>query len=129
MQANKLKIPARYLLAGDRLCTGETIVTVSRGVRTPSGKVEVTLEKNGQCRTPLWGASTTINVLRPTPDPVAGKVAALATLLSELAKVALDPDGIALLAPHADALISALTTNQLICSSCAAEPRKEGRAE
>jgi hypothetical protein len=50
-------------------------------------------------------------------------------LLSELAKVALDPDGIALLAPHADALVSALTTNQLICSSCAAEPRKEGRAE
>jgi hypothetical protein len=128
MQSNRQKVPARYLMAGDRLCTGETIVGVSRGALTPSGKVEVTLEKDGQRRTPLWGASTTINVSRPAPDPVVHKVEALAALLSELASIALDPDGVALLAAHADALTSALTTHQLICSACAEQPRKEAVA-
>jgi hypothetical protein len=129
MQTNKQKVLARHLLNGDRLSSGEIIVAVSRGARTPPGKVEVTLEKDGRRRTPLWGASTTINILRPAPDLVAGKVEALGAALGELAKIALDPDGSARLAVHAEALISALTTNQLICSSCAAEPRKEGRAE
>jgi hypothetical protein len=129
MQTNKQKVPARHLLNGDRLSSGETIVAVSRGSRTPPGKVEVTLEKDGRRRTPLWGASTTINILRPAPDPVAGKVEALGAVLAGLAKIALDPDGSARLAAHADALISALVTNQLICSTCAAEPRKEVRTE
>jgi hypothetical protein len=127
MQPNKQRVPARYLLAGDRLCTGETIVAVSRGARTPSGKVEVTLEKDGRRRTPLWGASTTINISR-APDPVAGKVAALGALLSELSAVALDADRAALLAPHIDALCSGLAKYQFICA-CIAEPRKESRPE
>lgn len=127
MQPSRQKVPARYLLAGDQLCTGETVVAVSRGARTPSGKVEVTLEKDGRRRTPLWGASTTINVLR-SPDPVAAKVEALGALLSALAQVALTADGSALLAAHADALTSALATHQLICSACVAEPRKEARS-
>jgi hypothetical protein len=113
MQPNKQKVPARCLMAGDRLCTGENIVAVSRGALTPSGKVEVTLEKDGRRRTSLWGASTTINVSRPAPDPVVDKVEAIASLLSELATVAMGPNGIALLAPHASALTTALTTHQL----------------
>ena len=125
MQPNKQRVPARHLMTGDRLCTGETVVTVSRGARTPSGKVEVTLEKDGRRRTPLWGASTTINISRPAPDPVAGKVEALGSLLSDLARAALSPDGSALLAPHTDAMVSSLATLQLICSACVAEPRKE----
>jgi hypothetical protein len=124
MQPNKQRVPARYLLSGDRLSTGETVTAVSRGARTPSGKVEVTLEKDGRRRTTLWGASTTINVAR-SPDPVAAKVEALGVLLSALAQVALTADGSALLAGHADALTSALATHQLICSACVAEPRKE----
>lgn len=127
MQAHKQKVPARHLLKGDQLCTGETIAAVARGARTPSGKVEVTLDRDGVRRVALWGASTTISVVRPG-DPVAGKVAALGTLLSELAKVALSSDGAALLAPHAGALVASLTTHQLICSASVAEPGKEGMA-
>jgi hypothetical protein len=120
MQPNRQKVPARHLMLGDRLCTGETVVAVSRGARTPSGKVEVTLERDGNRRTPLWGASTTINVQR-LPNHVTGKVEALGSLLSELAKVALEPEGAALLAAHTDALTSALVTHQLICSACIVE--------
>lgn len=127
MQPNKLRVSVRHLLEGDQLSTGETVAAVSRGARTPSGKVEVTLTRGGLRRSALWGASTTINVVRPA-DVVAGKVEALAGLLGDLAKVALSPDGDALLAGHADALTSALATHQLICSACVAEPRKEGRA-
>lgn len=126
MQPNRLRISVRHLLADDQLCTGETVVGVSRGARTPSGKVEVTLEKSGHRRCALWGASTTINVVRRA-NAVAGKVETLGALLSDLAKVAVSPDGSAILAGHADALISALAIHQLICSACVAEPRKEGR--
>jgi hypothetical protein len=125
MHPNKQKVPARYLMTGDRLCTGETVVAVSRGALTPPGKVEVTLEKEGRRRTPLWGASTTINVSRPTPDPVVDKVEAIGRLLSDLAKIAISPNGSALLTPHADTLTAALTTHQLICSACVEQPRKE----
>jgi hypothetical protein len=125
MQPNRQKVPARHLLAGDQLCTGETVVAVNRGARTPAGKVEITLEKDGRRRTPLWGASTTINIVRPTPDPIVGKVEALGALLGDLAQVVLNPDGVALLAGHVDALTSSLITYQLICSACVAEPGKE----
>jgi hypothetical protein len=127
MQASKQRVTARHLMSGDQLGTGETVVAASRGVRTPPGKVEVTLSKNGIRRSALWGASTTITVSR-AHDPVAGKVAALSSLLAELSAVALDPDRAALLAPHVEALCSALTTHQLICA-CVSEPRKEGCPE
>lgn len=128
MNASKQKVPARYLMVGDQTGSGETVVAVSRGARTPSGKVEVTLEKNGQRRTSLWGASTLINVLRPiAPAPVAVKVETLRLILSDLAALALSPD-CAALAAHDAALTSNLATLQLICSACVAEPRKEASA-
>lgn len=58
------KVPARYLAKGDQVGSGETIVNVAVGVRTPRGKVEVTLEKDGQRRCAIWGASTVITVRR-----------------------------------------------------------------
>jgi hypothetical protein len=60
------KLPARALLNGDQVGSGETIVSVSAGVRTPRGMVEVTLEKDGRYRRALWGAFTVINVRRDT---------------------------------------------------------------
>jgi hypothetical protein len=63
---NRLSIPARTLLNGDQVGSGETIVNVSAGVRTPRGKVEVVLEKGGRRRSAIWGASTVINVQRKT---------------------------------------------------------------
>jgi hypothetical protein len=58
------KVSARFLQPGDVVGSGETVVCVSAGARTPRGKVEVTLEKNGQRRTSLWGSYTLINVRR-----------------------------------------------------------------
>jgi hypothetical protein len=58
------KLPARALTNGDQVGSGETIISVSAGIRTPRGKVEVTLEKDGRCRPALWGAYTIINVRR-----------------------------------------------------------------
>jgi hypothetical protein len=127
MQANKQRVTARHLMAGDRLGTGETVLAVCRGARTPAGKVKVMLSKGDKRRAALWGASTTITISRAS-DPVAGKVAALSSLLSELSAVALDVDGASLLAPHIDALCSGLAKHQLICASVA-EPRKEGRPD
>jgi hypothetical protein len=60
------KLPARALLNGDQVGSGETIVSVSAGVRTPRGMVEVTLEKGGRYRRALWGAFAIINVRRGT---------------------------------------------------------------
>ena len=64
MTPQSLKIPARHLLPGDKVGSGETVVSVSAGTRTPRGKVEVTLEKGERSRFAIWGAHTLINVRR-----------------------------------------------------------------
>lgn len=60
----KQKVSARYLRAGDRVGSGETVTWVGIGARTPRGKVEVQLEHNGRRRVALWNASTLISVER-----------------------------------------------------------------
>lgn len=58
-----MKKKAQDLKKGDVVTSGEEIVSVSVGTKTPSGKIEVTLKnKNGKTRTALWGKSTTIGV-------------------------------------------------------------------
>ena len=60
---NTVKVQTRFLRRGDVTAgTGETIVSVSAGVRTPQGKMDVVLEKNGQRRTATWRAYTLINI-------------------------------------------------------------------
>ena len=56
---------AQYLKKGDVIGSGETVVSVSSGAYTPSGKVDVTLEKGGKTRTAVWGKSTKIGVKKP----------------------------------------------------------------
>jgi hypothetical protein len=66
MIAQTIKTPVRALHAfiGDIISgSGETIICVSVGVRTPRGKVDVVLEKNGRRRTATWGANTIVGVL------------------------------------------------------------------
>lgn len=64
--ADRLDIPARALLPGDIISSGETVTGVSVGVRTPRGKVEVGLRAaDGRGRLAFWGASTVIRVRRP----------------------------------------------------------------
>lgn len=120
------KLAARHLMPGDKVGSGETIVCVSAGARTPRGKIEVTLEKGGRRRTSLWGAATVVNVSRPVEPatPVAVKVETLSLILSDLASAALSSD-LAALTAHDAALITNLTTLQLICSTLAAEQRRE----
>lgn len=54
---------AQYLKKGDIITSGEQIVSVSIGAKTPSGKVEITLKnsKNKE-RTAYWGKYTKIGV-------------------------------------------------------------------
>lgn len=58
------KVSARHMQVGDVVGSGETVIGISAGVRTPRGKIEVTLEKNGYRRLAVWGAYTLINVRR-----------------------------------------------------------------
>lgn len=58
------KVPARNLLNGDRVGSGEIVIQVAAGLKTPRGKVEVTLERNGARRMAIWNASTVITVRR-----------------------------------------------------------------
>lgn len=60
------KVQSQALQKGDVMRDGSVIHSVSRGVRTPSGKVEVTHEhpKRGR-RTSVWGSRTEISVDRP----------------------------------------------------------------
>jgi len=55
-------VEARSLKKGDILTSGDTVVSVSSGAKTPSGKVEVTLEKNGKTKTSVWGKYTKVGV-------------------------------------------------------------------
>jgi hypothetical protein len=58
------KVQSRALQPGDQVGSGETVMSVSAGLLTPRGKVEVVLEKNGRTRMSLWGAYTLINITR-----------------------------------------------------------------
>lgn len=62
--AQPIKVASRYLIVGDLTGSDECVLSVSAGVRTPRGKVEVTLEKAGRRRMSVWGASTIISVRR-----------------------------------------------------------------
>lgn len=61
----KIKVPSHALKTGDVVGSGETIVQVWDSVRTPKGKINVGLIKNGLCRNTIWGKYTLINVERP----------------------------------------------------------------
>lgn len=58
------KVEAQHLRAGDYLGQGKTIVNVSRGLRTPAGKVEVLYNHGGLTRKAVWGARTEIRIER-----------------------------------------------------------------
>lgn len=57
-------IQTRFLRKGDKVDSGEIIVKVCAGVKTPKRKQEVTLynEKTETTRTTLWGTYTPIGV-------------------------------------------------------------------
>ena len=54
---------AQHLKKGDIITSGDEIISVSAGAKTPAGKVEVTMKtKNGSTKTSIWGKTTMIGV-------------------------------------------------------------------
>jgi hypothetical protein len=54
---------AQYLKKGDIIGSGDEVVSVSAGAKTPSGKIEVTLKtKDGKTKTSTWGKTTKVGV-------------------------------------------------------------------
>ena len=54
---------AQHLKKGDIIGSGDEVVSVSTGAKTPSGKVEVTLKtKDGKTKTSTWGKTTKVGV-------------------------------------------------------------------
>lgn len=59
-----IRVQARHLQKGDQVGSGEIVDWVGIGVRTPRGKVEVHVQKDGRGRLAVWGASTMISARR-----------------------------------------------------------------
>jgi len=54
---------AQHLKKGDIIGSGDEVVSVSAGAKTPKGKVEVTLKtKDGKTKLSIWGKTTKIGV-------------------------------------------------------------------
>jgi hypothetical protein len=72
--------------------SGETVVSVSVGVRTPSGKVDVIPEWSGKSRAATWGAQTEISVTRAAQGTLPGaELITAAEHASRLASAPLRP--------------------------------------
>jgi hypothetical protein len=76
VSTTRIRVPARLLLKGDVTGSNETVLSVSAGVATPRGKVEVFLHKAGRQRKAIWNAATIIVVRRDTAALVENREAA-----------------------------------------------------
>ncbi|MCK1447246.1 hypothetical protein IVB34_40180 [Bradyrhizobium sp. 2] len=65
-----VKVPARHLLRGDVTGSGEVVLSVSAGAKTPRGMVDVVLQKGDRKRAAIWSAKTIIGVRRGAAVPV-----------------------------------------------------------
>jgi hypothetical protein len=62
---------AQHLKKGDIIGSGDEVVSVSAGAKTPKGKVEVTLKtKDGKTKTSTWGKYTKIGVKEKETETV-----------------------------------------------------------
>jgi len=64
-----VKVPARHLLRGDVTGSGEVVLSVSTGAKTPRGMVDVLLQKGERKRAAIWNARTIVGVRRGGPAP------------------------------------------------------------
>lgn len=67
----RIGIEARDLQVGDRLASGQIVKErPSRGLKTPTGKVDIVLEGRRGEYVATWGARTEIGVDRPAAKEV-----------------------------------------------------------
>jgi len=64
-----VKVPARHLVRGDVTGSGEVVLSVSAGAKTPRGMVDVLLQKGERKRAAIWNARTIIGVRRGGSPP------------------------------------------------------------
>jgi hypothetical protein len=87
-------IEAQYLSKGDILGSGEEVVSVSAGARTPSGKVELTLTKDGKTRNAVYGKNVKVTRLKKGMEeaekPSAGLSAAKKSAVAKKASAGKD---------------------------------------
>lgn len=82
---------AQHLKKGDIIGSGDEVVSVSAGAKTPAGKVEVTLKtKNGSTKTSTWGKTTMIGV-KPVEE---SKLTAREARLVEMVQAALGEENV-----------------------------------
>lgn len=70
-ESHLVKVPARLLQRGDVTGSGEVVLSVSAGARTPRGMVDVLLQKGDRKRAAIWNAKTIIGVRRDCIPPSA----------------------------------------------------------
>lgn len=68
-QGTLVKVPARHLLRGDVTGSGEVVLSVSAGAKTPRGMLDVLLQKGERKRAAIWSARTIIGVRRGGATP------------------------------------------------------------
>lgn len=61
---SKIKVQAQHLQPGDIVGSGEEVLAVGQGIKTPTSKCDVWLIKNDRKRCAQWGKYTMINVER-----------------------------------------------------------------
>jgi DNA segregation ATPase FtsK/SpoIIIE, S-DNA-T family len=94
---------AQHLKKGDITGSGDEVVSVSAGAKTPAGKVEVTLKtKSGSTKTSLWGKTTKIGLKKVEESKLTAKEQALVEMVQNALGMA--PQAVAEEAPIAEEL-------------------------
>lgn len=108
-KAPKNSKEAQHLRKGDIIGSGDEVVSVSAGAKTPAGKVEVTLKtKNGSTKTSLWGKTTKIGLKKVEESKLTAKERALVEMVQDALRE--DTDDMENDRPNDDAYAKAFDT-------------------
>ena len=92
---------AQHLKKGDIIGSGDEVISVSAGAKTPAGRVEVTLKtKSGSNKTSLWGKTTKIGLKKVEESKLTAKEQALVEMVQNALGMA--PQAVAEEAPIAE---------------------------
>jgi hypothetical protein len=92
---------AQHLRKGDITGSGDEVVSVSAGAKTPAGKVEVTLKtKSGNTKTSLWGKTTKIGLKKVEESKLTAREQSLVEMVQNA--LGMTPQAVAEEAPIAE---------------------------